>query len=587
MNLINCVKEKVAGAFAAAGFENADVLVRLSDRPDMSDYQSNGALPLAKTLKQNPRAIAEQIVVHLNRDAFFEKVTVDGPGFINMTIADTALSQMAFDVLAGAACGYERPDAPKKLVIDYGGPNLAKALHVGHLRPSIIGEAIKRICRFVGDDVIGDIHLGDWGKPMGLLITMIQDRSPELPYFDETFTGDYPADAPFTGKDLETLYPLASQKSKEDENFAARARENTRLLQEGHRGFRALWQHFVRLSVADIKELLDELGVEFELWRGESHVHDRLQQMIKRLRADGTIVPDNGAEIIPLGKSKTGNDLPPMIMVKSDGAVMYGATDLATIEERVEEFCPDAILYVVDARQALHFEQVFACAGKINLAPKTGLEHLGFGTVNGKDNKPFKTRDGGVMTLRMLIDIATDAARAKMESGEMGRDLTTEEKDRISKIVGVSALIFADLMNERMKNYIFDEDKLSGTEGKTGPYLLYAMVRMKSVLEKMGETPTISADDVVTVTAPAERQLLLRLYALPDSVQTAYENRTPHVICDYLFKLCQDFNLFYHDCPIKGAPEAVQKSRLALTKYTLHVAQTMAAVLGLRVPDKM
>ncbi len=587
MNLINSVKEKVAAAFVAAGFENAETLVRLSDRPDMSDYQSNGALPLAKALKQNPRAIAEQIADVLRRDSFFQKVSVDGPGFINMTIADEALTQMAFDVLSGEKCGYERLDTPKKLVIDYGGPNLAKALHVGHLRPSIVGESIKRICRFVGDEVIGDIHLGDWGKPMGLLIAAIQDRSPELPYFDDAFTGDYPADAPFTGKDLETMYPLASQKSKEDEEFAARAREHTRLLQEGRPGHRALWQHFVRLSVADIKELLDELGVSFDLWRGESHVHDRLQKMIERFRADGTIVPDDGAEIIPLGKSKTGNDLPPMIMVKSDGAVMYGATDLATIEERVEEFNPDMILYVVDARQALHFEQVFATAEKLNIAPHTGLEHLGFGTMNGKDNKPFKTRDGGVMTLRMLIDTATNAARTKMESGEMGRDLTVEEKDCISKIVGVSALIFADLMNERMKNYIFDEEKITSTEGKTGPYLLYAMVRMKSVLEKMGETAAITPADTIRITAPAERQLLLRLYALPDSVQTAYENRTPHVICDYLFKLCQDFNLFYHDCPIKGAEPAVQKSRLALTKYVLHVATSMASVLGLRVPDKM
>ncbi len=587
MNLINCVKEKVAAAFQESGFENAETLVRLSDRPDMSDYQSNGALPLAKTLKQNPRAIAEKIADVLRRDSFFQKVSVDGPGFINMTISDEMLSRLAFDVLSGPKCGYERLDTPKKVVVDYGGPNIAKALHVGHLRPSIVGEAIKRICRFAGDDVIGDIHLGDWGKPMGLLIAAIQDRSPDLPYFDDDFTGDYPSEAPFTGKDLETLYPLASQRAKDDEDFANRARENTRLLQEGRPGHRALWQHFVRLSVADIKELLDELGVEFELWRGESHVHDRLQKMIARLRAEGKIIPDDGAEIIPLGKSKSGNDLPPMIMVKSDGAVMYGATDLATIEERVEEFKPDVIIYAVDARQALHFEQVFATAEKLNMVPHTALEHAGFGTVNGKDNKPFKTRDGGVMTLRMLIDIAVNAARAKMESGEMGRDLNPEEKERISKIVGVSALIFADLMNERMKNYIFDEEKLSSTEGKTGPYLLYAMVRMKSVLEKMGMDTIIASDDVIQITHPAERQLLLRLFALPDSVQTAYENRTPHVICDYLFKLCQDFNLFYHDCPIRDAAPEVQKSRLALTKYVLHVAQTMASVLGMRVPDKM
>ncbi len=587
MNLLNQIKEKVATAFTACGFDTSNTLVRLSDRPDMSDYQANGALPLAKALKQNPRSIAEPIAAKLREDSFFESVSVDGPGFINMRISDAVLGAQAFNVLSGPQCGYERPDEIKTIVLDYGGPNVAKALHVGHLRPAVIGESIKRICRFVGDKVIADVHLGDWGKPMGLLITELQDRFPNLPYFDDTFTGDYPAEAPFTSKDLETLYPVASAHAKEDEDYAARARENTRLLQNGHRGYRALWNHFINLSVSDIKELYNELDVSFDLWRGESHVHDRLQNMIARLRQSGVLIPDQGAEIIPLGKAKNGNDLPPLIMVKSDGAVMYGATDLATIEERVDEFHPDAILYVVDARQGLHFEQVFSGAAQINLANGVSLEHLGFGTINGTDNKPYKTRSGGIPTLRYLIDTAVTAARQKMESGEMGRDLNEKEKTRISKIVGVSALKFADLMNERMKNYIFDEDKLTSTEGKTGPYILYAIVRMKSVLDKLGASGILTKADTVTITAPAERQLLLRLYALPDSVQTAYDNRAPHVIADYLFKLAQDFNLFYHDCPIKDADEETQKSRLALTKYALHVAEACADMLGLQIPDKM
>ena len=422
---------------------------------------------------------------------------------------------------------------------------------------------------------------------MGLLITELQERQPDLPYFDINYQGEYPAEAPFTVKDLETLYPIASAHAKEDEAFAERAHENTKLLQDGHRGYRALWQHFINLSVSDIKKLYDELGVSFDLWRGESHVHERLMNMIDRLRQNGTIIKDQGAEIIPLGKAKNGNDLPPLIMVKSDGAVMYAATDLATIEERVDEFHPDAILYVVDARQALHFEQVFTGAAKIGLGTGISLEHLGFGTINGTDNKPYKTRSGGIPTLRYLIDTATAAARQKMESGEMGRDLMTDEKDNISKIVGVSALKFADLVNERIKNYVFDEDKLTSTEGKTGPYLLYAMVRMKSVLEKMNASADLKPDDLVVITVPAERQLLLRLYALPDSIQTAYDNRAPHVIADYLFKLAQDFNLFYHDCPIKDADEQTRLSRLTLTKYALHVAQAMAGVLGLQVPEKM
>lgn len=587
MNLLNTVKEKVSMAYSKNGYENAQTLVRLSDRPDISDYQSNGALTLAKELKQNPRAIAQKIADVLKEDSFFETVSVDGPGFINMKVANNALTNMAQEILAGNKGGYERNSAPKKIVLDYGGPNVAKALHVGHLRPAVIGESIKRILTFVGDVTIGDVHLGDWGKPMGLLITTIEEKYPNLPYFDENFTGEYPKDAPFTSKDLEVMYPQASARSKEDESFAQKAAKNTKLLQDGHKGYRALWQHFIDLSVSDIKQMYDELDVHFELWRGESHVHDRLQNMITRLQKEGLIIEDEGAGIIKLGKSKGGNDLPPLIMVKSDGAVMYGATDLATIEERVEEFKPDEILYVVDARQGLHFEQVFKGAEIVGLSENLKLEHLGFGTINGKDNKPFKTRDGGVMTLRALIDLASDAALKKMNAGEMGRDLTEEEKLKISKVVGVSALKFADLMNERMKNYIFDEDKLTSTEGKTGPYILYAIVRMKSILEKMGAKTVITRDDEMTISSPAERGLLLRLYAMPEAVQTAYDNRAPHVIADYLFKLAQDFNLFYHDCPIKDADEDTKKSRIALTKYALHIALMMADLLGLRVPNKM
>lgn len=587
MNLTSLVKQKVQSAFSNAGFENATLLVRLSDRPDISDYQSNGALPLAKELKQNPRALAEKIATFLKEDSFFEKVSVDGPGFINMTISNTALSEVAYSILSTEKSGYENPAPSKTVVFDYGGPNIAKALHVGHLRPAIIGESVKRLHKFVGNKVIGDVHLGDWGLPMGLLMAELSEREPESVYFNPVYEGEYPANAPFTGHDLEVMYPIASQKSKQDPAYLAKAKDFTRRLQNKEKGLLALLNKFVELSVGSIRQMYDELGVSFELWRGERDVHDRLLVMLDRLKKEGVLFSDAGAEIIEVGKSKSGNDLPPLIAVNSDGAVMYAATDLATIEERVEEFGAEEILYVVDARQALHFEQVFNAAEKIGLFKNTTAKHLGFGTINGKDNKPFKTRDGGVMTLRMLIDLSVDAALKKMNSGEMGRDLTEEEKTEISKIVGVSALKFADLMNERMKNYIFDEDKLTSTEGKTGPYLLYAMVRMKSLLEKSGEPMALTAADVPVITHPAERQLLLRLYAMPDSIQTAYDNNAPHVVCDYLFKLAQDFNLFYHDCPIKDAELTVQKSRLALTKYALTVALKMADVLGLQVPDKM
>lgn len=587
MNLISEIKKRVQEAFDACGYKNADILTKVSDRPELSDYQSNGALPLAKSLKQNPRMIAEAVADYLKKDSFFKAVTVDGPGFINMSITDDILGKMAPTVFGQENLGYLRQSPRKKVVMDYGGPNIAKALHVGHLRPAIIGDAVNRILRFAGDEVISDVHLGDWGKPMGLLITMIQERQPDLVYFDPDYTGSYPKEPPFTGKDLEVMYPEASARSKEDPEFAQKAENNTKLLQDGHRGYRALWQQFVEVSVADIKEIYGELNVDFDLWRGESNVHDRLGQMVNRLSEKGTIVPDDGAKVIHLGKSKTGNDLPPLIMVKSNGGFMYGGTDLATVEERVEEFNPDNILYFTDARQGLHFEQVFKAAEIIGLTHKAKLEHLVFGTVNGTDNKPFKTRDGGIMTLRNLIDIAKNSALRKMEAGEMGRDLTAEEKKDISAVVGVSALKFFDLMNDRIKNYVFDEEKLSSLEGKTGPYCLYALVRMKSIFEKMGVSQELKQDDIITITNPAERQLLLRLHSLPEAVQTAYDSRAPHVIADYLFKIAQDFNFFYHDCPIKDASEDIQKSRLALVKCALIVGLKMADLLGLRVPNKM
>lgn len=586
MSLSQLVKEKVKTAYEACGFGSAPDLTRISDRPDMSDYQSNGALSLAKELKQNPRNIAAQIADELKKDPFFENISVDGPGFINIKISENALQENAFSVLNSENLGFKLNKAPLKTVIDYGGPNVAKALHVGHLRPAVIGESIKRIHAFAGDQIIGDIHLGDWGLPMGLLITEIQDRHPGLKFFEENFENSDET-VPFGIKDLEEMYPTASKKSKEDEAYLMRAKENTRLLQNGHKGYRALWKTFVDLSVEEMKKLYDPMDIHFDLWRGESHVHDRLQQMISRLSKKGLIVADEGAQVIRLGVSKSGNDLPPLIMVKSDGAVMYGATDLATIEERVDEFNPDLILYVVDARQALHFEQVFAGADIVGLTQKAKLVHLGFGTINGKDNKPFKTRDGGVMTLKMLIEMARDAALEKMSSGEMGRDLTPEEQKEISLLVGISSIKFADLMNERMKNYIFDVDKLTSTEGKTGPYVLYALVRMKSVLEKLGAGEEISQADQIVLTHPAERALLLRLYQMPESMQTAYDNNAPHVVCEYLYKLAQDFNTFYHDCPIKGADDKTKASRLALTKYALKMGLKMAWLLGLKVPNKM
>ena len=579
MNLLSVLNEKVEKAFVACGFENAQTLVRAADRPDLADYQANGALALAKSLHQNPREVAEKVAQELKKDSFFSEVSVAGPGFINMKIKDEALTKLAAPILTQEKSGYERSDKPQTVILDYCGPNVGKVLHVGHLRSGNIGDAVRRIMTFAGDKTIGDAHLGDWGRPMGLVLTELQHRWPDMPYFKTDYKNDKDYQIPFSLQDVVEAYPIASAKAKEDVAYMEQAKTYTRKLQEGNKGLLDLWKKFVDLTKGDTQDLMNQLNVHLDLWWGESTVNDRCIKMIERLKKSGTAELDEGAWII-----RQDGDTPPLILVNSAGATMYAASDLATLEARMEEFKPNAVLYFTDARQSLHFSQVFASARKANIVSEdVKLEYQPFGSVNGADNKPYKTRDGGVPTLRFLIDSAVQKARAKMESGEIGRDLTDKEKDEIAHTVGVAALKFMDLMNDKVKNYIFDEDRMLATEGKTGPYLLYAMVRMKSVLEKLGEPK----DDTLTITNAAERKLLLNLYTFPENVQIAYDNRAPHVIADYLYKLCQDFNLFYHDCPIKGADEQTQNSRLNLLKYTQKVALICADMLGLKVPNKM
>jgi len=579
MNLLSVINEKVVAAFKAAGYKDAQTLVRAADRPDLADYQANGALALAKSQHQNPREVAEKIAENLKKDDFFTEVSVAGPGFINMKIKDEELTRLAAPILTQEKVGYERADKPKTVVLDYCGPNVGKVLHVGHLRSGNIGDAVRRIMTFAGDKTIGDAHLGDWGRPMGLVLTELQHRWPDMPYFKKDYKSDENYQVPFTLKDVVEAYPVASAKAKEDESYMEQAKTYTRELQEGNKGLLDLWKKFVDLTIGDTQDLMNQLNVHLDLWWGESTVNDRCIKMIESLKKSGAAELDDGAWII-----RQEGDTPPLILVNSAGASMYAASDLATIKARMEDFNPDAIIYFTDARQGLHFSQVFASAKKTGIVSDgVKLEYQPFGSVNGADNKPYKTRDGGVPTLRFLIDSAVEKARAKMECGEIGRDLTDAEKDEISHTVGVAALKFMDLMNDKVKNYIFDEERMLATEGKTGPYLLYAMVRMKSVLEKLGEPK----DDTLTITNPAERKLLLNLYTFPENVQIAYDNRAPHVIADYLYKLCQDFNLFYHDCPIKDADEQTKNSRLNLLKYTLKVALICADMLGLKVPEKM
>ena len=580
MSLLAIVSDKVSHAFTAAGFADSDTLVRASDRPELSDFQSNGALPLAKKTHANPREIATKIAEVLQQDPFFSSVSVDGPGFINMSINDTELGKLAPQLINADKCGYERSTPPQTVILDYCGPNVGKVLHVGHLRSGNIGDAVRRIMTFAGDKTIGDAHLGDWGRPMGLVLTELQSRWPDMPYFKEDYSGDEGYQVPFTLQDVVEAYPIASAKAKEDEAYMEQAKKYTRELQAGKKNLHDLWKKFVDLTKGDTLDLMNQLNVHLDLWWGESTVNDRCNEMIERLKKSGTAELDDGAWII-----RQEGDTPPLILVNSAGASMYAATDLATIEARMQEFNPDVIMYFTDARQGLHFSQVFATARKTGIVPdNVKLEYQPFGSVNGTDNKPYKTRDGGVPTLRFLIDSAIQKARAKMDAGEMGRDLTEAEKDTISKIVGVAALKFADLMNDKTKNYIFDEERMVGTEGKTGPYLLYAMVRMKSVLDKVG---TADMNTPIVISNPAERKLLLHLLAFPSAVQAAYDARAPHIIADYLYGITGDFNLFYHDCPIKTATDAERTSRLALTALALRVATTCADLLGLQVPEKM
>ena len=580
MSLLTLVSDKVSQAFTKAGFANAEVLVRASDRPELSDFQSNGALPLAKQTHANPREIATKIAKELEKDALFSAVSVDGPGFINMKIADAELGKLAPQFINQDKCGYERTTPSKTVILDYCGPNIGKILHFGHLRSSNIGDAVRRIMTFAGDKTIGDAHLGDWGRPMGLVLTELKERWPDMPYFKPDYKNDKGYQPPFTLSDVTEAYPIASAKAKENPEYMEQAKIFTRELQAGNKGLRDLWKKFVGLTLSDTQDLMNLLNVHLDLWWGESTVNDTTIQMVQDLQKKGFATMDDGALVI-----KQEGDTPPAILINSAGALMYAATDLATLQERMKQFHPDAVLYFTDLRQGLHFSQVFASAKKTGIVPENvSLEFQPFGTVNGPDNKPYKTRDGGVPSLRSVIETAIAAARKKMDSGEMGRDLSESEKNDISKIVGVAALKFADLMNDKTKNYIFDEDRIISTEGKTGPYILYAIVRMKSVLEKVGMANTNAP---LTITHPAERKLILRLLAFPTVIQAAYDARAPHIIADYLYNVAGDFNLFYHDCPIETTTDTERASRLALTALTLRIATTCADLLGLQVPEKM
>lgn len=591
--------EAVGAAFAAEGVDGALARVTASDRPDLADFQSNGALAVAKAAGRNPRDLASAVAGRLSGDPRLASVDVAGPGFINLKVSDAALASRATEVAADTErSGADTVDVQRRVIIDYGGPNVAKPMHVGHLRSAIIGESLKRIYRFRGDQVWGDAHFGDWGFQMGLLIVALADEGGVDAFMAEG-AGPFPAQSPVTLDDLERLYPAAAARAKSDTAFRDRARKATADLQAGRPGYRALWRHMHDVSMAALKREYATLDVSFDLWNGESDADPLIPGMIEDLKAAGLLVPDQGAQVVHVArpgetrkkKLDDGSVVevpspPPLLVVSSEGSAMYGTTDLATIKQRRQDQDFDLVLYVVDERQAEHFEQVFRGAMLAGYARDGQLEHLGFGTMNGTDGKPFKTREGGVLKLHDLIAQATDKARERLKEARLGDDLPAAEFEDIAHKVAVAALKFADLSNARTTSYVFDLDRFTSFEGKTGPYLLYQAVRIKSLLRR-AEAEGASAGPIQIV-EPAERDLALTLDAFAVAVSEAYDKRMPHLIAEHAFRLAQSFSKFYAACPVMTAPDATTRgSRLALSKATLEQLERALELLGIETPDRM
>lgn len=574
-------------AFEGCGYEASYGKVGISNRPDLCEYQCNGAMAGAKKYKKAPIMIANDVVAVLKEDPMFDEIVAVNPGFINIRVAGDFVAEYLNGMQADERLSVEKAAEPKTIMIDYGGANVAKPLHVGHLRSAIIGESIKRIGRFVGHKVIGDVHLGDWGLQMGLIITEVKERQPELVYFDESYEGEYPEEAPFTISELEEIYPTASGKSKVDEAFREAALEATAKLQSGVRGYRALWQQILNVSIADLKKNYGNLNVEFDLWKKESDAQPYIPEMVEEMKEKGYAYMDQGALIVDVAKESDTKEVPPCIILKSDGAALYTTTDLATIIERRKLFDPDEIIYVVDKRQEMHFIQVFRCARKTGLVKEdTGLKFLGFGTMNGKDGKPFKTREGGVMRLEHLIaDINEEMFRKITENHEVDE----AEARETAKLVGLSAIKYGDLSNQASKDYVFDLDKFTSFEGNTGPYILYTIVRIKSILNKYrAGGNAVEKGHILVPAGESEKALMLALTGFNSMIQQAFEELAPHKICSFIYDLANDFNHFYHETKILSEEDADRKrSYIELLDLTREVLETSIDLLGFAAPERM
>ncbi len=585
--MLDVISEEMGKAFQAAGYEAQLGKVTLSNRPDLCEYQCNGAMAGAKRYKKAPLAIAQDVGAELKDSLLFEEVNAVPPGFLNLKVSPLFLKEYLTKMRQEPKFGLKMPEKAKKIMIDYGGPNVAKPLHVGHLRSAIIGESIKRIARYAGHEVTGDIHLGDWGLQMGLIITELQERTPGLVYFDESFTGEYPEEAPFTISELEEIYPTASSKSKEDEAYKEKAMNATFKLQSGVRGYRALWNHIINVSVTDLKKNYKRLDVDFDLWKGESDVHDLIPEMVEEMKAGGYAYISEGALVVDVKEETDTKEIPPCMILKSDGAALYNTTDLATIKERMENIGPDELIYVVDKRQELYFEQIFRCARKTGLVrPETELKFLGFGTMNGKDGKPFKTREGGVMRLESLIAEINEVMYGKIVQN---RSVPEQEARETAQVVALSAVKYGDLSNQASKDYIFDIDRFTSSEGDTGPYILYTLVRIKSILSKYKEAGGM-LDEVVIQPASGEpeKTLMLQLTGFLGVIENAYGETAPHKVCAYIYDIANAFNRFYHETKILAEEdEEKKKGWVALLLLTRDILETCIDLLGFSAPERM
>ena len=581
------ITAEMQDAFRKAGYEEELAKVTLSNRPDLCEYQCNGAMAGAKKYKKAPFMIAEDVAGYLKDSRCFETVDVVKPGFINLKLSPVFAAEYLNEMAGADRLGVEEVKNPKTIIIDYGGPNVAKPLHVGHLRSAIIGESVKRIARFKGNKVIGDIHLGDWGYQMGLIITELRKRSPELVYFDDSYEGEYPEEAPFTIGELEEIYPTASAYAKEHEDYREEALHATYLLQNGHRGYRAIWNHIMHVSVEDLKKNYRKLNVEFDLWKGEADAQKYIPDMVQMLKDKGYARYDEGALVVDVQEETDNKEVPPCMILKSDGAALYDTTDLATLVQREEDYHPDEVIYVVDKRQELHFIQVFRCAKKTGIVPRdTELKFLGFGTMNGKDGKPFKTREGGVMRLENLIREIDEEMYRKITDN---RTVEEEEAKRTAETVGLAAIKYGDLSNQASKDYIFDVDRFTSFEGNTGPYILYTIVRIKSILNKYRENGgALEGLHVLPAEDQYEKALMLQTLRFNDVMETVYEETAPHKICAYIYELANEFNKFYHETKILAEEDETKKSGyIALLSLTKRVLETCIDLLGFEAPERM